>query len=118
MGHPLIWTGEAGEDGEAGDGDQRKVEGVAEALGGAEADALSGEGAGAVDDGDGVEFCKAEAEASRQRPDGWDEALGGGSAREACGGWRGSGAGENDAAGCATGVDEQNLQFSAASCGG
>ena|SRR5664279_4265521 len=113
MGHPrLIWTGkvgEAGEDGEAGDGDQREVEGVAEALGGAEADALSGEGAGAVDDGYGVELCKAEAEAGHQAVDGWDEALGCGAAGEGCDGWRGSCAGKCDAAGCATGVDEQNL---------
>lgn len=111
MGHPRWRFSEAGEDGEAGDGDQREVEGVAEALGGAEADALSGEGAGAMDDGYGVEFCKAEAEADRQRLDGWDEVLGGGAAREACDGGRGGDADESDAAGCATGVDEQNLQF-------
>jgi hypothetical protein len=61
----LIWTGEPGEDGEAGDGDQREVENVAEALGCAEADALSGEGAGAMDDGYGVQLAKAEAEANR-----------------------------------------------------
>ena len=82
MGHPGGRLGEAGEDGEAGDGDQREVEGVAEALGGAEADALSGEGAGAVDDGYGVEQCKAEAEPASEGVDGWDEALGGGAAGE------------------------------------
>jgi hypothetical protein len=92
MGHPRL--GEAGEDGEAGDGDQREVEGVAEALGGAEADADSGEGAGTVDDGYGVELCKAEAEAGHQGVDGWDEALGGGAAGKACNGERGSGSGE------------------------
>jgi hypothetical protein len=110
----LLWTGElgeAGEDGEAGDGDQREVEGVADALGGAEADALSGEGAGTVDDGDGVQLCKAEAEAGHQRLDGWDETLGGGSAGEGQNGGRGGGSDESDAAGCATGVDEQNLHW-------
>ena len=78
-----------GEDGEAGDGDQREVEGVAEALGGAEADADSGEGAGAVDDGDGVEQCRAEAGRAARSLDGWDEALGGGAAGEGQGGGRG-----------------------------
>ena len=48
-------TGELGEDGEAGDGDQWEVEGFREALGGAEAYANSSEGAGAVNDGDGLE---------------------------------------------------------------
>ena len=116
----LIWTSklsETGQDGEARDGDQREVEGVAEALGGAEADALSGEGAGAVDDGYGVEFCKAEAEADRQRVDGWDEALGGGSAGKRYNDGRGGGAGQGNAAGCATGIDEQNLHCCAASWG-
>jgi hypothetical protein len=84
---------------------------VAEALGGAETDALSGEGAGAVDDGDGVELCKAEAEADREGVDGWDEALGGGAAGKACNAGRGGGTGQGNAAGCATCVDEQNLQF-------
>jgi len=110
----LIWTGklgETGEDGEAGDGYQREVEGVAEALGGAEADALSGEGAGAVDDGYGVELCKAEAEAGHQRLNGWDEALCGGASGEGQNGGRGCCADQGDAAGCATGIDEQNLQF-------
>ena len=111
-------TGESGEDGEAGDGDQREVEGVAEALGGAEADALSGEGAGAVDDGYGVQLCKAEAEAGRQRLDGRDEALGGGAAGEGRTGERAGGVGEGQAAGCATGVDEQKIQIGSASGGG
>ena len=111
MGHPGGRLGETGQDGEARDGDQREIEGVAEALGGAEADALSGEGAGAVDDGYGVQLCKAEAEAGHQRVDGWDEALGGGAAGEACGGGRGGGTDEGDAAGCSTGVDQQNLHW-------
>jgi hypothetical protein len=64
-----------------------------------------------MDDGYGVQFAKAKAEADRQRVDGWDEALGGGAAREACGGGRGSGSSQGNAAGCATGVNEQNLQF-------
>ena len=105
MGHPL-----PREDGEARDGDQRKVEGVAEALGGAEADADSGEGAGAVDDGDGIERVKGDPATHREGVNGGDEALGGGTARERRGGGRGGGAGEGDAAGWATGVDEQNLQ--------
>ena len=118
MGYPGGRLGEAGEDGEAGDGDEREVEGVAEALGSAEADALSGEGARAVDDGYGVQLCKAEAEAGHQRLNGWDEALGGGTAGEGQGGGRGGCVGQGDAAGCATGVDEQNLQIGAASGGG
>ena len=101
---------EAGEDGEAGDGDQREVEGVAEALGGAEADADSGEGAGAVDDGYGVERVQGDASLRREGVDGWDKALGGGAAGEGRYGGRAGGVGEGQAAGCATGVDEQNLQ--------
>jgi hypothetical protein len=115
MGHPRWRFSEAGEDGEARDGDQREVEGVAEALGGAEADADSGEGAGAVDDGYGFQFAKAEAAASSQGVDGWDEALGGGTAGEGRYGERAGGVGEGQAAGGATGVDEQNLQNGAAS---
>ena len=91
---------------------------MAEALGGAEADAHSGEGAGAVDDGDGVELAKAEAAARRQGVDGWDEALGGGATGEAGNGGRAGGVGEGHAAGCTTGVDEQNLHWCAASWGG
>ena len=71
-----------------------------------------------MDDGYGVQLCKAEAEAGHQRLNGWDEALGGGTAGEACGGERGRGAGEGQTAGCSTGVDEQNLQIGAASGGG
>jgi hypothetical protein len=117
MGHPRRWMGhprwrfsEAGEDGEARDGDQREVEGMAEALGGAEADAHSGKRAGAVDDGYGFQLAKAEAAASSQGVDGWDEALGGGAAGEGRYGERAGGVGEGQAAGGATGVDEQNLQ--------
>jgi hypothetical protein len=110
MGHPRWRFSEAGEDGEARDGDQREVEGVAEALGGAEADAHSGEGAGAVDDGYGFQLAKAEAAASSQGVDGRDEALGGGAAGEGRNGEWAGGIGQGNAAGCATGVDEQNLQ--------
>ena len=113
-GRRLIWIGEvreAGEDGEARDGDQRKVEGVAEALGGAEADAHSGKRAGAVDDGYGVELAKVESAAGHERVDGRDEALGSGAAGEGRYGGRAGGVGEGQAAGCATGVDEQKIQF-------
>lgn len=91
---------------------------MAEALGGTETDALSGKGAGAVDDGYGVQFCKVEAEAGHKRVNGWDETLGGGAAREGQNDGRGGCTGQGDAAGCATGVDEQNLQFGKASGGG
>ncbi len=110
MGHARWRFSEAGEDGEAGDGDQREVEGVAEALGGAEADADAGEGAGAVDDGYGVERVQGDASLRSEGVDGRDEALGGGAAGEGRNGGRAGGVGEGQAAGCATGVDEQNIQ--------
>ena len=84
---------------------------MAEALGGAEADAHSGEGAGAVDDGDGVERVQGDASLRSEGVDGRDETLGGGATGEGCNGERAGGVGEGDAAGCATGVDEQNLQM-------
>ena len=57
--------GEMGKNGEAGDCDQRKTERVAQTLGGAEADADPGEGAGAVDYGNGFERLQAETGAGR-----------------------------------------------------
>jgi hypothetical protein len=68
-----------------------------------------------VDDGYGVELAKAEAEAGHEGVDGRDEALGGGAAGEGRSGERAGGVGEGQAAGCATGVDEQKIQFGAAS---
>ena len=111
MGHPGGRLGEAGEDSEARDGDQREVEGVAEALGGAEADAHSSEGAGAVDDGYGFQLAKVESAAGHERVDGRDEALGSGAAGEGRNGEWAGGIGQGDATGCATGVDEQKIQF-------
>jgi hypothetical protein len=83
---------------------------VAEALGGAEADAHSSEGAGAVDDGYGFQLAKVESAAGHERVDGRDEALGSGAAGEGRNGEWAGGIGQGDATGCATGVDEQNLQ--------
>jgi hypothetical protein len=63
-----------------------------------------------VDDGYGVELAKAEAAAGHEGLDGRDEALGGGAAGEGRNGEWAGGIGQGNAAGCATGVDEQNLQ--------
>ena len=100
--------GEMGKNGEAGDCDQRKTERVAQTLGGAEADADPGEGAGAVDYGDGFERLQAETGAGREVADGWDEALGG-SATGQAGADDARSVGQDDAAGGAAGVDEEDF---------
>jgi hypothetical protein len=99
------WRDEAGQDGEAGDGDEWDREGFAEALGGAEADADSGEGAGAVDYGDCGEGLRSEAAVGEEGFDGGNEAFGGGAAGEGCGGEGCVCVGQGDGAGCAAGVD-------------
>ena len=81
MGHPL-----PREDGEARDGDQREVEGMAKALGGAEADAHSGEGAGAMNHRNRVQFAKDDSAVGGEGADGGYETLCGGAAGKASGG--------------------------------
>jgi hypothetical protein len=100
--------GEMGKHGEAGDCDQREIERMTQALGGAETDADPGEGAGAVDYGDGFERFEAESGAGREVADGWDEALGCGAAGQA-GGGNARGVGQCDAAGGAACVDEEEF---------
>ena len=117
MGHPLL--GQAGEDGEAREGDQREVEGMAEALGGAESDAHSGEGARAMDDGDGIEFAEANRAIGYEGADGWDETLGCGTAGKGYGGSHGGrvdGVRQGQAAGGTASIDEENLQIGAVPC--
>src|ERR1035437_4958194 len=110
-----------GEDGEARDCDQRQVESFAEALGGAEAYADSGEGAGTVHDGYGVERWEGDVGARGEVLDGGHQPLGGGAAGEGCAGDNGGLAirvGESNASGCAAGVDEQYLHSGLFSLGG
>jgi hypothetical protein len=100
--------GEMVKNGEAGDCDQREIERVAQPLGGTEADADPGEGAGAVDYGDGFERFEAKSGAGREVADGRDEALGGGATRKA-GAGDAHGVGQGDAAGGAASVDDEDL---------